>query len=1212
MKKLFAARAWLVSLAAVVFAACGGSGSAPEPTGVAAAPPVAAANDDPGASAFTDRGEARKTAQASAAVLAFRGNGWYWNPNEGGTGFMFEAQGNRGFVAFFMYEEGSGKPLWYAAEGPFVANPDGSFVFNGDLRYYTAGQPVESGTYVSPQSRSIGSVQMQFSGDRVTAQLPGRRIDGTRFNFAGLGGTTSASQPEVGWYYDPAQGGRGYALEVQNNRLFMAMFHYNQDGSPTWNVVEGDLTSGTLTQPFQIFAGGQTLTSAYVSPPHRHDLGAFTVSFRNACAGQVKLAGAPPVSIRRFVFGDQPAGAECRSASATAALDVPGLEAGPVRMLPGDLVYGRIDAVGDVDVYGIALRAGETYRFELKGVDGRAGTLADPVLTLYDDRLTRLAENNDQATGVRDSALSFYAPVSGTYYLSARARASETGSFLLTASGFAPALAMPDAMPASAYAGALESTLFGGRDGTARLTIDAAGVVSGSVAWATGGTVPVQGQVSAGGLVAISAPGWTFSGFIDPQGKLMGSWSGAGSAGAMVGRGPVAANAARQLTVRARASLAGGVGPTMVVRVNGVAIGSTVVQATTPTDHVFPVADLPSGAKVDVVFTNDAVIAGEDRNLFIAYVTDGRVTVLPSTPGASVDRGSAERAFDGVDVIAGQGDLYWNAALRLSWPAAPADEAGLAARYAASRLLQQASFGPTLAEIDRVASMGEGAWINEQLALPVTNDYVPEVQRLYDLSANNRPFGSTYDSTTPVRRFWGTVAGSPDQLRKRVAFALHQIFMVSQADSNLYEHTRAYANYLDTLNRHAFGNYRALLEDISLSPVMGIYLSHIRNRRENAATGQLPDENYAREVMQLFSIGLQELNLDGSLRLDANGKPIETYNNADVMAFAKVFTGWSWGFPDAQLTESNFRWGNPKYTVAADALIDLQPMKAYPGQHSTSAKPLFAGKPHAVTIPANTSPAESLRIALDSLFNHPNVGPFLGRQLIQRLTTSHPSPAYVARVAAVFNNNGRGVRGDLGAVTRAILLDPEARSAPAAGFGKLKEPILRVAHWMRAFGATSATGNFLMVYELDGLNQRPYNAPSVFSYFRPGYIPPNTVLAETASTAPEFQIVNESTTPAWVNLAENMAGGGIGWTGSARDVVPSMTALSTMSAAGDVDGMIRQINLLLFAGRLPPALRQDILDAVTGVGGSDAASHLNRARVAVFMALASPEFLVQR
>jgi uncharacterized protein (DUF1800 family) len=262
-----------------------------------------------------------------------------------------------------------------------------------------------------------------------------------------------------------------------------------------------------------------------------------------------------------------------------------------------------------------------------------------------------------------------------------------------------------------------------------------------------------------------------------------------------------------------------------------------------------------------------------------------------------------------------------------------------------------------------------------------------------------------------------------------------------------------------------------------------------------------------------------------------------------VMALAKVFTGWSWGLPDAELTEKNFRWHDPVTTTAGDRRIDLLPMKAYPGQHASAAKTLFTGKPWATTLPANATAQADLKQALDTLFKHPNVGPFIGRQLIQRLVTSQPSPAYVARVAGVFNDNGRGVRGDLAAVVRAILLDAEARGTPPAGFGKLREPVLRVAHWMRALGARSASGDYMMAWELDGVGQRVLQAPSVFGHFRPGYVPPNTGFATGGRTAPEFQIVNESTVAAWINTAEAMAGTGLGWTGSANDVVVNHAAL---------------------------------------------------------------------
>jgi uncharacterized protein (DUF1800 family) len=498
------------------------------------------------------------------------------------------------------------------------------------------------------------------------------------------------------------------------------------------------------------------------------------------------------------------------------------------------------------------------------------------------------------------------------------------------------------------------------------------------------------------------------------------------------------------------------------------------------------------------------------------------------------------------------------------------------------------------------------------MAMPPRADFVNHIQAKYGLGDAWRPGGSKFDPAWVAQRFWATAATSPDQLRKRVAFALHQIFMVSQADSNLYVHPRAYANYLDLLNKHAFGNYRTLLEAMALSPAMGIYLSHMRNNKEDPATGRLPDENFAREVMQLFTIGLNELNTDGSLKLDANGRPIETYDNNDVMAMAKVFTGFSWALPDNQLTWVNFLWANPDYSATNDTRIDLLPMKPYPGLHSPAEKRLFSGKPQAVVIPANGNAADSVRIALDALFRHPNVGPFIGRQLIQRLVTSEPSPAYVARVAAAFNNNGQGVRGDMAAVVRAVLLDSEARNPPAGDFGKLREPVLRVAHWMRAFGATSASGEYAMAYELDNLSQRPLSAPSVFGYFRPGYVPPNTVFAAGGDTVPELQIINESTAANWVNRAATMAGGGIGWNGSTTDVSTALAPQVALASAGNIDGLIQNLNLLLYNGRMSAALKQDLLDATTTVGGNTPASHLNRARVALFLALASPEYLVQR
>jgi uncharacterized protein (DUF1800 family) len=671
-----------------------------------------------------------------------------------------------------------------------------------------------------------------------------------------------------------------------------------------------------------------------------------------------------------------------------------------------------------------------------------------------------------------------------------------------------------------------------------------------------------------------------------------------------------------RLVVRAAGSVLQGVWPRMEVRVAGRVVGAVNVASATPADYSFmlPTA-LRAGAKVDIAFTNDGYANGVDRNLYISYVSASGLTVLPTATGAVIDIGSGAAAYDGVNLQTAQGTLSSNSALRLTWPAAISPGAGTAAqRAAASRFLVQASFGPTAAEIDKLVASTPAAWINAQMALPANADYVNHVQAKYSLGDAYRPGGAEYSDVRVTERFWKLAATAPDQLRKRVGFALHHILMASQNDSNLYSHSRAYANYLDTLDKHAFGNFRTLLEEMALSPVMGIYLSHMRNRKEDPSTGRMPDENFAREIMQLFTIGLVELNANGTPRLDGNGRTIETYTNADVVALAKVFTGWSWGFPDAQLTESNFRWGWPDYSAAKDTRIDLQRMKAYPGQRSTAEVSLFAGKPWALVIPANSTPAVALRMALDTLFNHPNVGPFIGRQLIQQLVTSDPSPAYVARVAAAFANNGAGVRGDLAAVVRAVLLDTEARTTPVAGAttGKLREPILRIAHAMRALGATSPSGEYMIAWEMESLSQQATHSPSVFGWFRPGYVPPGTSFAARGATAPEFQIVNESTTASWINQVEALCSWGIGWNGLSADVTIPFTPQVAMVTAGNLAALIEHLNVLLFAGRMSNALRLDLMDAVGSVGGTDAASHLNRARMAAYVAMTSPEFLAQR
>lgn len=666
-------------------------------------------------------------------------------------------------------------------------------------------------------------------------------------------------------------------------------------------------------------------------------------------------------------------------------------------------------------------------------------------------------------------------------------------------------------------------------------------------------------------------------------------------------------------TLRARGTLASNVGPIVQLRVNGIAAGSVEVRASSMTDYTIPIASIPKGAKVELVYNNDAAINGQDRNLFISYVSFGGVSVLPMSTPVVFDRGINAAAFDNLDVLPGTGDIYWSGALRFNWPGPVVVDAARSRRYDGARFLMQATFGPTPAEIERVAGMTYTQWIDSQIAKPFAPRFVPYIEQKYALGDDHRPQGPKYNPAWITQRFWANAATADDQLRQRVAFALHEILMVSQTDSNLWHQARAYGNYLDTLSQHALGNYRTLLQEVALNPTTGIYLSHMRNRKEDPATGRLPDENFAREVMQLFSIGLHELNPDGTQKLDANGKPIETYGNQDVMAMAKAFTGFSWAFPDDQLNENTFRWSNPDLSTAAkDQRIDLKKMRAYPGMWSTAEKRIFAGKPWAVTIPAGTNADDSLRMALDAVFNHPNVGPFISKQLIQRLVTSNPSPAYVGRVAAVFNNNGRGVRGDMAAVVKALLLDTEARTVNANKILKMREPVLRISHWMRAMQAKSVTGEYMMPSDGDTLQQRPMYAPSVFSYFRPGYVAPNTRMAAAGVVTPEFQIVSESTTAASANLAESMAGSGLGWTGTARDVAATLTSQINIATSSQVGDLIENLNLLLFAGAMSAELKSNIVEALAGVAGNSTSSNENRVRLALQICLASPEYLIQR
>ena len=515
-------------------------------------------------------------------------------------------------------------------------------------------------------------------------------------------------------------------------------------------------------------------------------------------------------------------------------------------------------------------------------------------------------------------------------------------------------------------------------------------------------------------------------------------------------------------------------------------------------------------------------------------------------------------------------------------------------------MLTQATFGPNMTEIQRVASIGSAAWVEQQLNTASIDSH-------WDYAMVRRgPLGCTVCDSSYINAvmesFWYQAVRGPDQLRQRTVLALQEIFVVSNVNSTIDSIPDAHASYLDMLSRNAFGNFRQLLEQVSTHPAMGHYLSHFRNQREDPATGRLPDENFAREVMQLFTIGLWQLNPDGTRRRDASGNFIPTYNQSDVAGLARVFTGWAWNGPDRSLS----RWEGwvPVYPAPKNW---REQMQNYPEYHSASEK-RFLG----VTIPANTSGEASLRIALDTLFNHPNVGPFIGSQLIQRLVTSNPSPAYVGRVAAAFNNNGQGVRGDMRAVLRAVLLDPEARSATFASqstWGKLREPMVRLGNWMRAFDARSQHGAY-RIWNLEdnvsSLGQNPLRAPNVFNWFRPTYAPPGEVM-NRGLVAPEFQITHETTATGYANFITWTVERGL--TASQPTWAISPNYAPEIALANNPAALMDRLNLLLTAGRMSSSTRETILAAVNAIPSSQPTT---RVHTAVALTMISSDFIVQK
>lgn len=534
----------------------------------------------------------------------------------------------------------------------------------------------------------------------------------------------------------------------------------------------------------------------------------------------------------------------------------------------------------------------------------------------------------------------------------------------------------------------------------------------------------------------------------------------------------------------------------------------------------------------------------------------------------------------------------------------------------AVRFLLQASLGVRDSEIASVRSLGYADWLTQQFAVApgISGWDWLELRGYYTI---NTP--AFFEKTYPADyMLWQQLIASPDPVRQRMALALSEFFVVGIPGlSDKQWIIFLMAHWWDALCANAFGNFRTLLEAVTLHPAMGMYLNTDGNQGENPATGRVPDENYAREVMQLFTIGLFELEQDGSLR---NGVQTESYSGDDVSNLARVFTGY-------RIDKRN--QGSPNTSIPGRTVYNYEYARL-PMYMTESRRSKLEAKFLGVTIPAGTPAPQALKTALDTLFNHPNVGPFFGRQMIQRLVTSNPSPAYVGRVAAAFNNNGNGVRGDLRAVWRAVLLDDEARGPQGlvdTSFGKLREPMLRFVQWARTFGVTSTAGSMKLSAFGTDLGQSPLRSTSVFNFFRPGYVPPNTAMATSGKVAPEFQLVSEQQVMDYLgamfgpirngfniveaSLPESVSAGP--GTTITNDIKANYAA--ELLIAHDALALLNRLDVLLTAGQLKPATRSLILGALASpvvLPTSSASVKLNRIAAAIFLIMASADYLVQK
>lgn len=552
------------------------------------------------------------------------------------------------------------------------------------------------------------------------------------------------------------------------------------------------------------------------------------------------------------------------------------------------------------------------------------------------------------------------------------------------------------------------------------------------------------------------------------------------------------------------------------------------------------------------------------------------------------------------------GNLLFNPDNTIQLTSVPTSSTYLTTKEDAYTFLSRASFGGTQEEINTLVETDVTDWVEKQLEKPYES-YVEALRPEFEVKGNSH-IGSVMSSDLTVVRFWdGAIDtegnGFKDVLRQRLIYALSQIIVANDPNKSR-SHREAY--YIDQLGKNAFGNYRDILYDITYTPLMGEYLTFIGNRKFNPLTGASPDENYAREILQLFSVGLVELNMDGTPVFDVNGQPIETYRNLDIENLAKVFTGFRFDFSLPNVEPY------------------LNPMEMNEAQHSLEEKAFLD-----VVIPANTNGFDSVNLAIDGIFNHPNVPPFIARQLIQRFTASHPEPAYVERVATAFATGtftagngkvfGTGQRGCMKATISSILLDESLYTANVSttSYGKIKEPVLKFIHLCRAIGVKNVKSfhegqiRNQIFSDLTGIGQKPFDSPSVFNYYRPDFVAPSTESALQNLTTPELQILDSNTTIAYVNFITQYI----------KDTSPPFNGEEgvnyfepdyeyAISIADNPTALVDHYNLLMTGNTLTAQSRQAIIDALATTTVSNDTDRLSRIHGCLLMMACDSAFAV--